>query len=173
MRITELELREAIRRVILEVADFSQSPWDWYIKPLEISDLKFWADKLGLLDDHPLHPDTAEIRMETSNFYCPIEKKMKPFEKLIIKVSAREHGMYQMDDKIARDRIGLYIAVDDWKNGKEGVWGANIQIDAAYDGGTLALEEPDDLRHPSNEAAFADLFDNWLGYAQGHSRGGW
>ena len=173
MRITESELRETIRRVILEATDWSQSPWDWKIKSLEIADLKFWADKLGLLPDHPLHPDTAEIRMETSDYYCPFEKKIKPYEQMVINVSAAEHGMYQMDDKIARDQIGLYIAVSDWKNGKEGVWGASIEIDAAYGGSTLALEEPDDLRHPSNKAAFADLFDHWLGYAQGHSRGGW
>tara|TARA_B100000575_G_C22967582_1_gene558694 strand:- start:128 stop:631 length:504 start_codon:yes stop_codon:yes gene_type:complete len=164
----ENALRLVIRKLITERTDWAKSPYDWKIKTLTVEDLQYWADVLDIKEDHPLNPKTAETYYVTSNYYCPVAHDVLDYEQLNLKVSAQRYNMYQMDNKIARSRIGLYLAVSDWVYPyPEGQWHAQIYVDAAYGGGTVALDDGDNIRSPANRKAFKDLFDNWLKYAKG------
>lgn len=166
--LTESELRRVIRKLILEGKEWSQSPYDWKIKTLTVEDLQYWADSLSIGDDHPLNPKTAGHKYEQSDFYCPISSSFQNYEQLMIPMDARAHGITIGGGKIAANVVPLFLAVSDWVNPHpRGEFHAQIYVDAGYAGGTIALGDGDNLRDPSNRAAFNDLFNNWKKYAKG------
>ena len=174
MRITETKLRKLVRNVLQEA--LGPNPWTGKLSreyvnnpggefPITVSDLQYWADALGVPDNHGLNPKNGESFKDNDG-------------EVIIRVDAYEYDLSDlMDGSRAYPQIKLSGQVSDWggqrgsRGASQGSWGARIYVDGPYGSSADDLVDPIDLQNPENRESFADLFKNWLRYANGSTKG--
>ncbi len=153
------------------------NPWDGKLKKqwdgrfpggsfdVTVEDLQYWADALGVSDKHPLNPSNG------------LDFKDNDGE-VIVMLDKWNHGLSDlMDGSPPYPRIKLRGEVSDWggqrgsRGARQGSWGARIYVDGPYGSSADDLEDPINLQNPKNKESFADLFKNWLRYANGNTKG--
>lgn len=175
MRITESKLRNIIRNVLQEA--LGPNPWAGKLKrewegrfpggsfDVTVADLQYWADALGVDAKHPLNPSNGQSFKDNDG-------------EVVVMLDRWDHGLSDlMDGSPPYPRIKLRGEVSDWGGqrggwgAKQGSWGARIYVDGPYGSSADDLADPINLQNPKNKESFADLFKNWLRYANGQTKG--
>ena len=149
-------------------ADKLRKTWDGSFPggsfDVTIADLQYWADALGVGDDHPLNPKNGQKFTDNDG---EVIVKLDPYTRL----------SSLMDGSRAYPQIKLRGEVSDWggqrgsRGARQGSWGARIYVDGPYGSSADDLDDPINLQNPKNKESFADLFKNWLKYANGNTKG--
>ena len=175
MRTTETKLRRIIRNVIQE--SLGPNPWAGKLRKewdgrhpggsfdITVADLAFWAKTLGVESKHPLNPANGQKFTDRDGV-------------VIVKLDNYGHGLVDlMDGSPPYPQIKLMGQVSDWGGqrgsygARQGSWGARIYVDGPYGSSADDLADPINLQNPKNKDAFADLFKNYLRYANGQTKG--